>query len=114
MDDWFEVGLKLQLSEEALKQIERDYPQQERRKTEMLSRWFQSHPDASYEELIKALASTGNKSVAEELCSKQGKHSAHLRPGSRFHLNPMPKFMLCLYCCIICKIEFMLHQNDLK
>ena len=73
MDDWFEVGLKLQLSEETLKQIERDYSQHERRKTEMLSRWFQSHPDASYEELIKALASTGNKSVAEELCSKQGK-----------------------------------------
>ncbi len=73
MDDWFEVGLKLQLSEETLKQIERDYSQHERRKSEMLSRWFQSHPDASYEELIKALASTGNKSVAEELCSKQGK-----------------------------------------
>ncbi len=35
--------------------------------------------------------------------------SAHLRPGVQISI---PKFTLCLYCCIICNIQFMLHQNN--
>ena len=73
IDNWFEVGLKLQLKENELKQIQRDhYPDTSRMKIDMLTKWFQSYPEASYETLIRALAATDNRPVAEELCSKQG------------------------------------------
>ena len=75
INNWFEVGLNLQLSEKELKEIEKKYsPDEGRMKIEMVTKWFQSHSQVFYETLIEALvmASHDNKLVAEEICSEQG------------------------------------------
>ena len=75
INNWFEVGLNLKLSERELREIERKHsPDEGRMKIEMVTKWFQSHPEVFYETLVEALmvADHENKLVAEEICSEQG------------------------------------------
>ena len=41
----------------------------------MFEHWLKTQPDASYEQLIKALCEVGDKRVANFLCKKYGKYA---------------------------------------
>ncbi|XP_064385938.1 uncharacterized protein LOC135334611 isoform X3 [Halichondria panicea] len=54
---WFELGLALDLSEETLKAIHKNHTVLADRFTAMLGEWFQSSPNPTWSELVKALRS---------------------------------------------------------
>ena len=70
--DWEGLGLQLGLSEDQLKVIKADNPQNIRaQRREMFSSWLKTSPDPSYEELIRALRmDEDNFLLADELTAK--------------------------------------------
>lgn len=74
VSDWNKLGLALELDYYDLEIIEKDN-QGDRRKQalKMFQHWLNSKPDASYEQLIKALREVGDAAVASSLCKKYGK-----------------------------------------
>ena len=64
---WHALGLRLYLTMPQLKEIENDYKDGERQKAEMFDVWLRSSPNASWKELIAALKSMGEFSVAKNI-----------------------------------------------
>ena len=74
VSDWNRLGLALELDPYDLDIIEKDHQGDRRRQTlKMFQLWLNSKPDASYEQLIKALHEVGDEAVASSLCTKYGK-----------------------------------------
>ena len=73
--DWYSLGLTLELDSYDLDTIEENYRADKRKQTQnMFQLWLKKQPDASYEQLIKALHEVGDKSIANFLCKKYGKY----------------------------------------
>ena len=53
--DYYQLGLHLEVSREALKKIEENYPKVERRKSEVISYWKDNFEDCSWEALANAV-----------------------------------------------------------
>ena len=72
---WNRLGLALELDPYDLEIIEKDN-QGDRKKQalKMFQHWLNSKPDASYEQLIKALHEVGDETVASSLYMKYGKY----------------------------------------
>ena len=68
--EWYQLGLQLGIHVAKLKEIEKDYPQNQRRKIEMLVCWCQITPNVSWIELAKALENIGYIVLAERLKRK--------------------------------------------
>ena len=76
VSDWYRLGLALKLDPYELGIIEQDFRGNTRKQTnEMFEHWLRTQPDASYEQLIKALCEVGDKRVANSLCKKYGKYA---------------------------------------
>ena len=74
VSDWNRLGLTLELDPYDLNIIEQDYRGDRRKQTlKMFELWLKTQPDASYEQLIKALHEAGDERVASSLCVKYGK-----------------------------------------
>ena len=70
------MGLELKLDPYELGIIEKDFRGDTRKRTcKMFEHWLKTQPDASYEQLIKALCEVGDKRVANFLCKKYGKYA---------------------------------------
>ena len=52
--DWFQLGTNLGLEPYELKQIERDYQGNERRKQEMLDLWLRRIPNTGWKDVVSA------------------------------------------------------------
>ena len=75
VSDWNRLGLALKLNSYDLNIIERDHRGDTRKQTlKMLELWLKTQPDASYEQLIKALHEVGDETVASSLWTEYGKH----------------------------------------
>ena len=73
--DWYRLGLTLNLESDDLDIIEEDHRGDKRKQTlEMFKLWLETQPDASYDQLIKALCKVGCDRVANSLCNKYGKY----------------------------------------
>ena len=71
VSDWYSLGLALKLIPYDLNIIEKDFRGDTRKQTcKMFDHWLRTQPDASYEQLIKALHEVGDETVANSLCSK--------------------------------------------
>ena len=74
VSDWNRLGLELELDFYDLDIIEKDnHGDRKRQALKMFQLWLNSKPDASYEQLIKALREVGDEAVASSLCTKYGK-----------------------------------------
>ena len=74
VSDWNRLGLALELDSYDLDIIEKDNPGDRRKQAlKMFQLWLNSKPDASYEQLIRALREVGDGTVASSLCTKYGK-----------------------------------------
>ena len=74
VSDWNRLGLALRLNPYDLNIIEKDNRGDTKAQTlKMFEVWLNSKPDASYEQLIKALHEVGEETVASSLCTKYGK-----------------------------------------
>ena len=72
---WYRLGLQLGVRAYDLDVIEKNYPRDtDMCKVKMFSKWLRSDTNPNYEKLIKALAAVGNRSLAESVCDRQGKH----------------------------------------
>ena len=75
VSDWHRLGLELKLDPYELGIIKKDHPGNTKSQTrEMFDHWLKTQPDASYEQLIKALCEVGDETVANSLCKKYGKY----------------------------------------
>ena len=71
VSDWSRLGLALKLDSYDLDIIEKDFRRDTRKQTcKMFDHWLRTQPDASYEQLIKALHEVGDETAANFLCSK--------------------------------------------
>ena len=75
VSDWKRLGLALKLNSFNLNIIEKDNKGDTREQTlKMFELWLKTQPDASYEQLIKALHEVGDETVASSLYMKYGKY----------------------------------------
>ena len=75
VSDWSRLGLKLKLDPYELDIIKKDHPNSTKSQTcEMFKIWLRTQPDASYEQLIKALHKIKYETIAISLCNKYGKY----------------------------------------
>ena len=72
IDNWNQVGIKLGVTESELKAIQQACSNDVESSVSMLNEWFYSENRATYESLVKALASSGNIKLAEQICSDKG------------------------------------------
>ena len=70
VNDWHNLGLHLYLEETKLEEIGITYNGVGRIKAELFKAWLKSNPDASWDKLVAALNSIGEKRVAAEVESK--------------------------------------------
>ena len=76
VSDWYRLGLELQFKSYDLYIIKKDHPNNTKSQTcEMFKIWLRTQPDASYEQLIKALREVGDETVAISLCKEYGKYA---------------------------------------
>ena len=75
VSNWKRLGLALKLDPYDLDIIEKDNQRDTRKQTcKMFENWLETQPDASYEQLIKALCEVGDQRVANSVCKKYGKY----------------------------------------
>ena len=75
VSDWKRLGLALKLNSYDLNIIEKDNKGDTREQTlKMFELWLKAQPDASYEQLIKALHEVGDETVANSVYMKYGKY----------------------------------------
>ena len=72
--DWYRLGLSLNLKSDDLDIIEDHRGDKGKQTRKMFQLWLKAQPDASYEQLIKALRKVGCERVANSLCNKYGKY----------------------------------------
>ena len=78
VSNWYRLGLSLGLNSYNLDVIKRNHPgDTESQMCKMFDRWLRTQPDASYQQLIKALRKVGDESVANFLSKKYGKYIWH-------------------------------------
>ena len=65
--DWYILGLKLGLPKHELDKIDCDYQKNDRRKAEMLDLWLRRTPNATWDDVIRALEQMGENRVAENI-----------------------------------------------
>ena len=68
--NWFLLGLNLGLQKHELTKIERDYQGNDRRRVEMSHLWLQRTPNATWEDVVRALQQMGENTVAENIREK--------------------------------------------
>ena len=72
--DWYTLGVELGVNSYDLDIIKKDHPGDTKSQTcEMFKLWLSTQPDASYEQVIKALHKIGHEKLANSLCNKYGK-----------------------------------------
>ena len=98
VSDWKRLGLALKLNSYDLNIIEKDNKGDTKTQTlKMFDLWLKAQPDASYEQLIKALREVGDKTVASSLWIKYGKYTPTLwitqLPQTKYFTSRSP--LLC-------------------
>ena len=74
VSEWYRLGFALSLNSYDLNIIEKDCLGDTKSQIcKMFQLWLRSQPDASYEQLIKALHEVGEETVASSLCKEYGK-----------------------------------------
>ena len=75
VSNWYMLGLALQFKSHDLDIIMKDHPNNTKSQTcEMFKIWLRTQPDASYEQLIKALREVEDEGVAISLSNKYSKY----------------------------------------
>ena len=70
VEDWHLLGVNLGLQGHQLREIERNYPRDNRRKTETLEFWLRNAKNPSWEAIVKALCLMQEHVVADAIRRK--------------------------------------------
>ena len=80
INDWYNVGLQLELGEEALDKIEESYHNPSTQQRKMFTLWLHSVADPSYHTLVTALLLVNEEQAATDICTQHG-----MRPSTSFN-----------------------------
>ena len=70
---WYRLGLQLGVREDHLDTIEKNYPRDnDMCKIKMFGKWLRGDTSATYEKLVRALATIGMRNLAESVCNAKG------------------------------------------
>ncbi len=72
--DWYNVGLQLDLDDNALDAIEMSHSDFGTQKRKMFTLWLHSDCSPSYQTLARALFLANENRVATDICTKYGKY----------------------------------------
>ena len=77
--NWYQLGIHLGLETHELDMVQMDYAHQgnDRQRLQMLDLWLQRTPNATWEDVVRALELIGRNRVAENIRQK------HIRGGSK-------------------------------
>lgn len=79
VNDWYDLGLQLDIQNDDLQTIKRNYPHDQKScKREMFIKWLSICPQASYSQLVKALSVLGDETEADRLCRKHSESCRNL------------------------------------
>lgn len=72
VSDWYKLGINLGLKKHDLSKIQQDCAHQgnDQQRLEMLNKWLQRTPHATWEDVVSALAQIGEDRVAENIQQK--------------------------------------------
>ena len=73
--EWYTLGIHLGLQKHELDIIRKNFDREGvlQCRLEMLTLWYDNHPDVTWSDLVKALDSTGQKRLAHKLALKYSK-----------------------------------------
>ena len=74
---WHQLGINLGVPADELRRIEHDYQGNDRRRAEMLDLWLRCTPNATWEDVVRALQQMGENTVAEKI------RQNYIREGSK-------------------------------
>jgi len=99
--DWFSLGLNFGLQKHELTKIERDYQGNDRRRVEMLDLWLHRTPNATWEDVVRALQQMGENTVAEIIREKYIRGRSKLTEPARPSLVASAQKIVLQHACKI-------------
>ena len=72
-EEWYSLGIELEIDDKELDDLEDKYSDPHRRMIKMFGVWLSKGENPTYEKLIKALAVINKRDIAESLCTQLGK-----------------------------------------
>ena len=74
-EEWYSLGIELEIDDKELDNLEEKYSDPHRRMIKMFGVWLEKGEKPTYRKLIKALADIDKRDIAESLCTQLGKPS---------------------------------------
>ena len=72
-EEWYSLGIELEIDDKELDDLEEKYSDPHRRMIKMFGVWLSKGENPTYRKLIKALADIDKRDMAESLCTQLGK-----------------------------------------
>ena len=74
-DEWYTLGIELEMDDEELEELEQKYSDPHRRMVKIFDIWLKKGENPTYRKLIKALVDIDKKDVAQSLCTDLGEYN---------------------------------------
>ena len=103
IDDWYNVGLQLNLKEEALDQIEGSYSSSSIQRRKMFTLWLHSAGAPSYHSLVTALLHAKEDGAATDICTQHGKYPVYSASLNNKFMAYSHKNEFVVKCCFLHK-----------
>ena len=71
-DEWYSLGIELEMDDEELEELEHKYTDPHRRMIKIFDIWLKKGENPTYRRLIKAVVNINEKDVAQSLCTDLG------------------------------------------
>ena len=78
-EEWYSLGIELEIDDKKLDNLEEKYSDPHRRMIKMFGSWLDEGENPTYRKLIKALEHIKKRDIAESLCIQLGKPFTNLR-----------------------------------
>ena len=72
-EEWYSLGIELEIDDKELDGLEEKYSDPHRRMIKMFGVWLEKGENPTYEKLLEALVNMDKRDVAESICTKLGK-----------------------------------------
>ena len=73
-EEWYSLGIELEMDDEQLDDLEERHSDPHRRLIKMFGVWLEKAENPTYRKLLKALVSIGKSDVAESICTEKGRY----------------------------------------
>ena len=78
-EEWYVLGVELEIDNEDLKEIEDKYSDDRMRTVKMMGVWLEKGENPTYRTLLKALVDIDKKDIAQSIRTDRGKWLPHIK-----------------------------------